>query len=66
MSLWKYVTEKGEAEIFIKTGHKAASVLIYLLLNHFGEKAIMKNPKNMDSAICFFPHKTNEKIKETQ
>ena len=34
VSLFKYTNEQGETEIYIRTGHHACNLLLYLVLNH--------------------------------
>jgi hypothetical protein len=59
ISLWRYINDDGETEVYIKTGHKACTALLYLVLNNQGEPAKIANPKELTKAQKVFaagPH----------
>jgi hypothetical protein len=49
--MWKYLNQKGETEIYLETGSRASSFFIYLIVSHNGERAIFKNPKDIDKKM---------------
>ena len=43
LRLWTVNNPDGPKDIYIKTEHKACNVLLYLVLNHNYQKAVLKN-----------------------
>ena len=54
ISLWRYINDDGETELYLKTGNDACTALMYLVLNNQGERAHIKNPKDIDATKCIF------------
>jgi hypothetical protein len=46
--MWQYLNDQNQTEIYLETGSKASSFFIYLILANNGERAIFKNPKDID------------------
>ena len=59
ISFFTSINSHGLDEIYIKTGHKACTVLLYLVLNHNRMKAALKNPQGPTKKI-----KINEIIRK--
>jgi hypothetical protein len=54
LKLYDYTNEKGESELYLQVTngegkvHRACTLLLYLVLNHHNEKAILRNPKDIN------------------
>ena len=47
--MFVFTNEEGEKELFVRTGDRLATMLVYYVLHHMGERIIFKNPKHFDS-----------------
>jgi hypothetical protein len=47
LRLWRYECE-GETEFYFRTADRLQTIFLFYVLNHLGEKAILKNPRNFD------------------
>ena len=52
LSLWRYLNNDNESEIYLKTQSKACTALLYLVLNFSEEKVKLRNPKDIEKAQC--------------
>ena len=49
LEMFLFTNDDGEKELFVRTGDKLATMLVYYVLHHAGEKMIFKNPKHFES-----------------
>ncbi len=47
--LFQFLTRKGEIEFYLSTDEMISTFFLFLVLRHYGEKAVMKNPEGIES-----------------
>lgn len=49
--MWRFEAEDKKVEFYLKTGNKISTIFMYYVLNHYAEKAIFKNPKDLEKLM---------------
>ncbi len=47
LEMWRFVNDQKEVEFYLRCGSRSSRLFMYYVLNHYNEKAVFKNPKNL-------------------